>query len=147
MLRALVSWSGRRAVAVVALLYLAGVIAPSVALAVSDGAMSAYCFEEIAEQVAAAKVQPHVHVHADGTVHVHGGLAAHDEHDQSKGKSHHEHDANCCGAFGFVAVLPDLSAISREARVVSAQTPIASHGLDGCGPARIDRPPILLSTV
>jgi hypothetical protein len=147
MLRLAVTWAGRRIAAAVTLLYFAGVIAPSVALALSDGAMSAYCFDEIAEQVATAKAQPHVHVHADGTVHVHGGVAEPDENDHSKGKSHHEHEANCCGAFGFLAVLPNLNVVSREARVISAQTPIASEGLDGCGPARIDRPPIILSTV
>ena len=69
MLRMLASWAARRAAGFVALLYVAGVLMPSVALAFADGAVSAYCFDEIAEQV--ASVQVHVHVHSDGTVHHH----------------------------------------------------------------------------
>ena len=69
MLRMLASWAARRAAGFVALLYIAGVLMPSAALAFADGAVSAYCFDEIAEQVASAQV--HVHVHSDGTVHHH----------------------------------------------------------------------------
>jgi hypothetical protein len=152
MLRIAVNWAGRRIAAVFALLYLAGVIAPSAGLAFSNGAMSAYCFDQIVEQVGSVKaqtqVQVHVHVHADGTVHVHadhGKPTGSDEAKQDKGKpSHDQHDANCCGAFGLAAVLPQLNEVARELRLLVAQPPMASDYMAGCEPARIDRPPILI---
>jgi hypothetical protein len=133
----------------VALVYLASVIMPAMALAFSDGAVSAYCFDEIAAEVAALQVQAHVHVHADGTVHHHvdhAKLAVQDGSEKGNGNPHHDqsHDANCCGAFGFTAVLPALSGLIQEARTLLAQPPMLSDYRAGCGPARIDRPPILL---
>jgi hypothetical protein len=146
MLRIAVNWAGRRIAAAFALLYLAGVIAPTAGLAFSNGTMSAYCFDQIVEQVGTAKAQ--VHVHADGTVHVHGDHGkptGSDEAKQDKGKpSHDQHDANCCGAYGLAAVLPQLNGVTRELRLLVTQAPMASDYLAGCDPARIDRPPILI---
>lgn len=153
-----ISRVGRRIAAVVALVYLASVIAPSLALALSDGAISTFCFDEIAEQVAALKVQApdphvHVHVHADGTVHYHADqgakLAEHRDGEPAKGTPHHDdsHDANCCGAYGFTAVLPVLSTFIERSRLVLDRAPIPSDCGAGCGPAPIDRPPILLAAM
>jgi hypothetical protein len=154
MLRLLLSWAGRRIGAAVALLYFAGLIAPALALAITNGAVSAYCFDEIAEQIAVAQpaspVQAHVHVHADGTVHQHADhdqQAAHEHHDTGPGAPHHHehsHDADCCGAFGFSAVLPGLTGVVRESRLLLTHRPMLMNRIDGCGQARIDRPPILL---
>ena len=161
MLRVLASWAGRRAAAIAALTYLACVVMPSVALALVPGAVSAYCFDEIADEVAALKANKtarvHVHVHADGTVHVHGhagggSSAAH--HVQSEdlgataGQGHPHshpgtHDASCCGAFGFTAVLPALSQGIADRVAYHIQQPIPSDCLVGCTPQRIDRPPIV----
>ena len=163
MLRVLASWAGRRAAAIAALTYLACVVMPSMALALMPGAVSAYCFDEIADEVAALKanktahVHVHVHVHADGTVHVHGhagggSSAAH--HVQSEdlgataGQGHPHshpgtHDASCCGAFGFTAVLPALSQGIADRVAYHIQQPIPSDCLVGCTPQRIDRPPIV----
>jgi hypothetical protein len=149
-----ISRVGRRVAAVAALVYLASVIAPSLALAFSNGAISAFCFDEIAEQVAALQIQaqePHVHahVHADGTIHYHadhgGKLAEHHDGEPAKGTPHHDesHDANCCGAYGFTAVLPVLSTFSERRQVHLDRTPILSDCGAGCGPVLIDRPPIL----
>jgi hypothetical protein len=143
----------------VALAYLAGVLMPSAALAFGDGAASAYCFDEIAEQVAALHIQSHDHVqihdhvHSDGTVHHHldttssaqvpggsgigpGGTGGH-----SPG---HSHDANCCGSFGFTAVLPALGAAIAEPAAYRIRQAILTECLVGCSPDRIDRPPIVL---
>jgi hypothetical protein len=143
----------------VALAYLAGVLMPSAALAFGDGAASAYCFDEIAEQVAALHIQTHDHVqihdhvHADGTVHHHiditssahvpgesgSGPGAADGHSQG-----HSHDANCCGAFGFSAVLPMFGAAIEDPATYRIQQAILTECLVGCSPDRIDRPPIVL---
>jgi hypothetical protein len=157
MLRISASWAGRRVTGFVAFLYLACVVMPSVALALAGGALSAYCFDEIAEQVAALQVQSHehVHIHADGTVHHHvdkassavaqgegekdhGGAGSSQGHPQG-----HSHDGNCCGLFGFTAVLPAMSAPIAEPAAYDIEQPILTNFLAGRGPERINRPPIL----
>jgi hypothetical protein len=150
MLRILTSLNGRRLAAwLVALAYLAGVVTPSAALAFGDGAASAYCFDEIAEQVAAPNVQ--VHVHADGTVHHHAdhttleALQKDSERSQNPaGSQDHTHDADCCGAFGFAAVLPAQSVPIAGSTAFHVRLPILTECLVGCRPDRIDRPPIVL---
>jgi hypothetical protein len=153
MLRNSASQVRRRAAGFVALIYFACVVMPSIALACANGAVSAYCFDEIAEQVAALHIQApvleHVHVHPDGTVHHHvdkalgapaqGGTGG-------QGHSHRgqSHDANCCGLFGFTAVLPVSSGAIDEPAAYHIQQPILTNCLVGCGPERIDRPPIVL---
>jgi hypothetical protein len=144
----LTRWAARRAAGFVALLYIAGVLMPSAALAFADAAVTAYCFDEIAEQV--ASVQVHVHVHSDGTVHHHPDKSAAnlDEHATApKGTGHapsHSHDGSCCGSFGFIAVLPALGGAIAAPAAYHIQQPILTSCLIGCGPDRIDRPPIAL---
>jgi hypothetical protein len=144
----LASWAARRAAGFVALLYIVGVLMPSAALAFSDGAISAYCFDEIAVQVASAQV--HVHVHSDGTVHHHvdKSAATVDEHsttpNQTGHPQPHSHDGSCCGSFGFIAVLPALGGSIAAPAAYHIQQPILTSCLVGCGPDRIDRPPIAL---
>jgi hypothetical protein len=157
MLRILTSRAGRRVAGLVALIYFAGVVMPSLALACANGAVSAYCFDEIAEQVAALQipVHDHVHVHGDGTVHHHAGntssAAVQGQSQQgesgtgSQGHSQsHSHDGNCCGLFGFTAVLPASSGSIDAPAAYHIQRPILTNCLIGCGPERIDRPPIIL---
>ena len=152
MLRILASWAARRAARLVALAYFACVVMPSVALALTNGAISAYCFDEIAEQVASAQV--HVHVHSDGTVHHHvdkvpGAVAVAGESRKAQGgtggqghSQSHSHDGSCCGSFGFIAVLPVLGGSIEQPAAYHIQQPILTSCLVGCGPDRIDRPPI-----
>jgi hypothetical protein len=153
MLRISASWAARRVAGLVALVYLACVIMPSVALAFANGAVSAYCFDEIAEQVAAPQV--HVHVHSDGTVHHHAdktsNAAVQGESQKGQGgtggqghSQSHSHDANCCGLFGFAAVLPALGGSMDDPAAYHIRQPILTNCLVGCGPERIDRPPIAL---
>jgi hypothetical protein len=150
MLRTLASWAARRVAGFVAFTYLACVLMPSAALAFTNGAVSAYCFDEIAGQVASAQV--HVHVHSDGTVHRHvdkassAAVAGEDQQAQGgTGQDHsqtHSHDGSCCGAFGFIAVLPGLGGSIDQPAAYHIQQPILTSCLVGCGPDRIDRPPI-----
>jgi len=148
MLRMMASWGARRVAAFVALAYFAGVVMPSVALAFADGAVSAYCFDEIAQQVPALQV--HVHVHSDGTAHHHVDKNAAAAVQGQSGKTSgmggqgHSHDASCCGLFGFAAVLPALSGAIAEPAAYHIQQPLLTNCLIGCGPDRINRPPILL---
>ena len=160
MLRISASWAGRRVAGLVALVYLACVVMPSIALACANGAVSAYCFDEIAEQVAALQIQgqvhEHVHVHGDGTVHHHAdkassaAISGESQQGQagtgSQGHSHQgqSHDANCCGLFGFTAVLPVSGGAIDEPAAYHIQQPILTNCLVGCSPERIDRPPIIL---
>jgi hypothetical protein len=156
MLRISASWAGRRVTGFVALLYLACVMMPSVALALADGAISAYCFDEIVEQVAALQVQSHehVHVHSDGTVHHHvdktSSAAVQGQTEDGTGgggsQGHpkgHSHNGDCCGLFGFTAVLPVLSAPVDATAAYHIEQPILTNFLAGRGPERINRPPIL----
>jgi hypothetical protein len=143
-------WLWRRLAALVALAYLGSVIGPGIALAVSDGAVTAYCFDEIVQQVAAVPAQPHVHVHvhADGTVHQHVDKRADssqsrgDEHQHHGGSQHSSHDANCCGLFGVTAVLPASTGAIAGPDAHCLPSTIAADSLVGRGPSRIDRPPI-----
>jgi hypothetical protein len=141
----------------VALVYFAGIVMPSVALACANGAVSAYCFDEIAEQVAALQIPAHVHehVHSDGTVHHHvdktSSAALQGESQTEQGgtgsQGHpqgHSHDGNCCGLFGFTAVLPALGGTIDQPAAYHIQQPILTNCLVGCSPDRIDRPPIVL---
>jgi hypothetical protein len=146
MFRMLTGSVGRRVARLVALVYVASVVLPSVAIAFADG--TAYCFDEIA-QVEAPQV--HVHVHGDGTVHRHADAKSPDvaqgesQHGQSgTGTQGHPHDSNCCGLFGFTAVLPALSGAVSEPAIFHIRPPILADCLVGCGPNRIDRPPIVL---
>lgn len=140
MLRVLTSINGRRLAAwLVALVYLAGVVTPSAALAFGNGAASAYCFDEIAEQVAAPNV--HVHVHGDGTVHHHADYPTLDVPQKDSEKSQnpagpqgHTHDADCCGAFGFAAVLPAQSVPLAGSTAFHVRRPILTECLVGCAP-------------
>jgi hypothetical protein len=148
MRRILTHLAGRRIAQLVALLYLVGCILPSVALAFADGAVTAYCFEDIAE-IATSRAD--VHVHSDGTVHTHAdqkphGIAhtavQHEHTGTGSGKQSHSHDSNCCGLFGFIAVLPILTGATDELTTYHVQPLVLTDCLVGCDPSRIDRPPI-----
>ena len=144
MRRILTDLAGRRIAQLVALLYLAGCILPSVALAFADGAVTAYCFEDIAE---IATSHADVHVHRDGAVHHHAdkhGIArTAEQHEHTgTGPQSHSHDSNCCGLFGFTAVLPILTGTTDELTTYHVQPLLLTDCLVGCDPTRIDRPPI-----
>jgi hypothetical protein len=133
----------------VALAYMVGCIMPSAAMAFGNGAASAICIEELTEQVQpAATTHVHVHVHPDGTVHQHVDAdAAKPGHTHTGAPPHHHDDADCCGLFGFSAVLPGLSAPVLAVPAKYIRPTIVAQDLVGRGPARIDRPPIILSAM
>jgi hypothetical protein len=145
MRRILTDLAGRRIARFVALLYLVGCILPSVALAFADGAVTAYCFEDIAE---IATSHTEAHVHSDGAVHHHAdnhGMAHAAEQGEHTGTvpQSHSHDSNCCGLFGFTAVLPISIGATDELTTYHVQPLVLTECLVGCDPSQIDRPPIV----
>jgi len=149
----------------IALTYLACVIAPPVSLAFTDGAVAAHCLTED-HHVAAT-----VHVHADGTEHVHTkshdaakphdhathdhatpGAAAHDHAtpvpDQKQADSSKDTDkksgGTCCGLFCLSAAVDQVSLTIGIAPRASILQPALEAPTMGLEPARIDRPPIIL---
>jgi hypothetical protein len=151
MLRTLTWITGVRIAMLLA--YVAGCLAPSAAMAIGFG--DAICLDEIVGTMqAAALAKDHanvrMHVHADGTVHYHAdhkapgaaqGRSAKNE--KGTGAPVHSHDeANCCGLFGFSAVLPQLGAVVPLRIAHDLRPALAADCLVGCAPDRIDRPPI-----
>ena len=150
-----------RGVRFVLLAYLAACLAPSAAMAFGNG--DAICIDEIVGPLRAAALAKdhanvHMHVHADGTVHYHvvRDHADHKAPDASpgrlakneKGPPAHPHDeANCCGLFGFSAVLPQLGGIVPIRLAHDVRPRLTGDCLVGCAPDRIDRPPIAASSM
>jgi len=143
MFRALTRWARARLTCLIAVGYLAGTLLPSAAVAFGDG--SAICLEDLTGPVAA--VHEHVHVHSDGTVHHHVDHGSPDAKHAANGHAPAghpaSHDADCCGLFGVAAVLPVLVDVVARSSVHHIQHPVPTDCLVGCGPDRIDRPPIL----
>jgi hypothetical protein len=96
----------------------------------------------------------HVHVHGDGTVHNHvdktSSAAVQGENRNHGGAGDqgqaggHSHDGNCCGLFGFSAVLPALNTAVDAPAAYHIRQAVLTNCLVGCAPDRIDRPPIAL---
>jgi hypothetical protein len=158
----------------IALTYLACVIAPPVSLAFTDGAVAAHCLSEDHHVAAVA------HVHADGTEHVHAKPHDHATHDHAKPHDHagqaathdhaihgaaaHDHAApvldqkqadsskdtdkkaggTCCGLFCLSAAVEQVSLSISIAPRASILQPALEAPTTGLEPARIDRPPIVL---
>jgi hypothetical protein len=137
----------RRATALLAVVYLACVIAPPVALALGDSGVAADCLFDHDHEVVAA------HVHADGNVHRHADASAiaHD-HDNGLGRDDHESDGKsragtCCGLFSLSATLSD-TAFRIDAPLRSQPvSPRLAESLAGRGPDRVNRPPIVLASL
>jgi hypothetical protein len=151
MLRCLTKSLRRHAGRLVAMAYLACVVAPPLALTFADAAVAAHC---LTSDHGAAAV---VHVHADGTEHRHdhpdGGHAqAGSEHDHSGG-GHAQADADkqsgtCCGLFCFSATSPDIGiAVAGSYLQAGVLRPGLHEALGGIGPFRIDRPPNVLASL
>ena len=139
MLRMFTSTMRRRAAGAIALAYLACVIWPPLALAFADGAVAAHCLTDDHQIVAAA------HVHQDGMVHEHHGAGGSDHqpaHSDGKGTT-----GNCCGLFSLNAMAPAVSMPVGPPQRGVAFHPAVVAALAGHGPARLYRPPNVLSSL
>jgi hypothetical protein len=136
-----------RAAIALAAIYALCVVAPSMALAFTDGAVAAHCLSN--DRHGLAHVHAHgngggtVHTHDDGTVHEHtnDAVPASDGEDEQTKQA-----GSCCGLFCFVAVTRDLGVGVGQPLHVSV-LPVLDEHLDGRGPARINRPPIPLQSL
>jgi hypothetical protein len=105
----------------VALAYLVCVVAPGAALALGTGPAPCFTDDLIPEGL--------VHVHADGSMHDHGGMHAHQA-DASGAIPEHSHDGKastgpCCAMLCLSAMPADLPAITKPlppTSVVIAET-------------------------
>jgi hypothetical protein len=137
-----------RAALVVAALYAFCVLAPHAALALGHAA--AHCLTEdhsAAAHVHKAKAQTASHIHADGTVHHHGGIPADGDamttdphqHSDADGKSQ---SGNCCGLFCISAIALETGVAMPAPPLVAADLSSLHDALSGRSPGRINRPPI-----
>jgi hypothetical protein len=127
----------------IALLYVAGALVPSASMAWGDGAASAYCLEEITELT---DIPGHAHAVEAGQHHDHDAVQILQSQKSDRTRDGHDHsrDGNCCGLFGFAAVMPSLNRPIDERMVSPVQPRILVDCLVGCAPGRIDRPPRFL---
>src|SRR6266480_647362 len=114
-----------KAAIVMAVLYVLCILAPAVALALSDNPAIAHCLTE-----------GHVGVHDHGANHEHGGKLH--VHADGSGRQHHNDVmaaiASCCGLFSAVAIpgepIPNFGFDS----LASVVLPIFGEALSGRGP-------------
>ena len=126
------------------LVYALCVVAPPLALAISDGTVAAHCLTEDHGFSHTAAFQGHEHQHAHAAaiagedVNV-GGSANHHE------KSHgHHHSGPCCGLFCHAAAANEQNSVSSERISHAVTLPVLDDHLAGRGPDRLIRPPIAL---
>jgi hypothetical protein len=134
-----------KAAIVLAALYALCILAPSLALALSNNPTIAHCLTE--DHVGIHDHGGKVDVHADGTEHLHhGDAAAHRHHDDGAAPKHRGDDgkaANCCGLFSLVAVAGEPILLLGPSSAASKLLPLAPEALSGRDPERINRPPIV----
>ena len=128
-----------KAALALAALYAFCVLAPHAALALTNAA--AHCLTEphgaahVHQEQASAKS----HVHADGVAHSHSDTGAAHEESGADGKSH---GGNCCGLFCVTALAHEPAPVLFAPQAAPLVGPAAFYHLSGCGPDRINRPPI-----
>jgi len=134
MLRVLTATMRRRSGLVFALVYLACILFPPMAMAFANGA------DCITDDHNVAAI---VHVHANGSAHHHESQEADQKPADADGKTVPGH---CCGMFCLSATTDEMSmSVGVTPRGCTLQQPLEA-ALGGLAPDRIDRPPdVLLS--
>lgn len=124
-----------QAVTIVAALYAICLVAPSVAMAFADGAVTAHCMD--GEHIGAIHEGGHA-----GTAHKH---ADHQIPVSHEGGTQKGHSGSCCGVFCFVAIPGNTLDVRIERTVHASVVPLPlTPVLDGRGVERLIRPPITL---
>lgn len=127
-----------RAAIAVAVSYALCVVAPSVTFAFADADVVAHCLSEN-HGIAAVHHDAKTHVHADGTAHTHSVDHASPKQGHNDGQGQ---GSTCCGLFSVVGIAGEpafsLGAFTRA----SLTLPALQDAMSGCGPERINRPPI-----
>lgn len=119
-----------------AALYALTVLAPHVALAFAGPGGYVHCLTQEKSTHDHAAVSGHEH--ADGSVHSHAGKEAVPDSEELQGPA-----ATCCGLFFATALTSEPRVVLPAPPVASRLLPFPSNGVDGQGPGRIIRPPIV----
>jgi len=138
-----------------ALLYLACVLLPGIAMALAtDAAQAAPCIEHVmampssheagAHHAAAHDQAGHDHMAAQGGTHHHGMVAdaaASTDGDNHK-SSHHTTPGPCCAMLCLSALPAAPAELAAPVAVTSRCTPAIARSLTDAAPSRRDRPPM-----
>lgn len=119
-----------------AALYALTVLAPHAALAFSGPGGYVHCLTQ--EKSVHDHSAMSGHQHADGSVHSHAGKAKVPNSEDSQGPA-----AACCGLFAATALTSEPRVVLPAPPIASRIVPFPSNGVDGQGPGRIIRPPIV----
>lgn len=125
-----------KAAVFLAALYALTVLAPHATLAFSGPGGYVHCLTQ--EKSAHDHSAMSGHEHPDGSVHSHAGKAGVPDSDDSQGPA-----AACCGLFAAMALTSEPRVVLPAPPVASRIVPFPSNGVDGQGPGRIIRPPIV----
>lgn len=125
-----------KAAVFLAALYALTVMAPHMAVAVTGPGGYVHCLTQ--ESSGHDHSAPSSHKHADGSEHSHAGDASLPDSKESQGPA-----AACCGLFSVTALTSEPRVVLPALQVASRIFPFPSNGVDGQGPGRIIRPPIV----
>jgi hypothetical protein len=128
-----------RAAILIALAYAFCVLAPSVALAITDNPASFRCLDELNAISAPSHHEGLSQSYADGTVHHHDHGGVPDRHSGTDSKTD---DGSCCGLFGVSALAHDPGLTFGISALASPALPAVANGLAGRAPSPLHRPPI-----
>jgi hypothetical protein len=125
-------WAG-----VLAVLYLACVLAPSLAFALGDASRTTHCLTDGSAHIHHKKsaIDAHAHDHADGT-------SEHNDHQNGDPSGQPSSDQQCCGLFCVTSFTASVTDVGPPARPAAATVTITEQGVTGNGPGTLYRPPI-----
>jgi hypothetical protein len=122
-----------RSAGILAVLYLACVLAPAAAFALGDGSRAAHCLTDTTAHAHHKKGADTGHSHDSGS-------PAEHSHDQSDNAP--PADQQCCGLFCATSFPAGFIDVEPPALPVSATASIQEQGVTGNGPDTLYRPPI-----
>jgi hypothetical protein len=125
-----------KAAVFLAVLYALTVLAPHMALAFTGPGGYVHCLTQ--KNGAHTHTASSDHKHADGSAHSHAGEESPPDSQESQGPA-----AACCGLFSVTALTSEPRVVLPAPQVASRILPFPSNGVDGQGPGRIIRPPIV----
>jgi hypothetical protein len=131
-----------------AAVYLLCVLAPGAALALGRGPVPCFVDELIPVTLVSEQHDPAAaHMHADGSLHDHGGVHAHHHADAGAAPIGHNHDGKtlpgpCCAMLCVTALPANLPALAKPSQPVSTCVIETSRSVPGEPPPLHYRPPI-----
>jgi hypothetical protein len=126
-----------KAAVFLAALYALTVLVPHVALAFAGPGGYVHCLTHEKSVHSHSALADHEHA-ADGSTHSHAGNEPLPDSEESQGPA-----ASCCGLFSATALTSEPRVVLAAPPIASRIVPFPSNGVDGQGPGRIIRPPIV----